>query len=250
MANDIIITINDYVNKTSTSYQVDGINNDMTIREIIEKIKRMKNYSHPTNNLVVYFARVECLADSKLSTYNKSNRKMIKLELYLSNEITINVNTLNSCGSGNARCIPLWAFCCKQTIKVRISDTCEVRTLKQRIYDMTDESRSIPVENIVLLYKGAPLNNFLTLKESELVDNCKVDYFVPLCYIYKAKDNKKEQVQKAETKKEGEDKKMEPTKSYTGSRKSDQMQEHRGQTFKPESSYKKKSNIQASKTTA
>lgn len=184
---DIIIGVNDYINKTSTNYQLTDISNDMTIQQILEKIKSMKNYSYPASSMVLYFARVQCMHNEKLSTYNKSNRKMIKLDLYLSHDITINVKTLQSCGSGNTRCIPLWAFCCKQTIQIKIADTCEVRTLKQRIYDMTDEDASIPVENIVLIYKGAPLNNFLTLKESELVDGSCVNYFVPLCYIHRKK---------------------------------------------------------------
>ncbi|KEG00851.1 conserved Plasmodium protein, unknown function [Plasmodium vinckei vinckei] len=185
--NDITVTINDYINKESTSYQLPDINNNIKINEIINKIKKLKNYNYDNSSLVLYFAKVECKPDEKLSTYNKSNRRTIKLELYVSSLITINVRTLQSCGSGTSRCIPLWSFCCRQTIKIRILDTSEVRVLKQRIYSATDEDISIPVDNIVLLYKGAPLNNFLTLKESELVNNCYVDYFVPICYIYKEK---------------------------------------------------------------
>ncbi|CAD2089259.1 conserved Plasmodium protein, unknown function [Plasmodium vinckei lentum] len=192
--NDITVTINDYINKESTSYQIPDINNNIKINELINKIKKLKNYSYDNSSLVLYFAKVECKLDEKLSTYNKSNRRTIKLELYVSSLITINVRTLQSCGSGTSRCIPLWSFCCRQTIKIRIVDTSEVRVLKQRIYSATDDDISIPVDNIVLLYKGAPLNNFLTLKESELVDNCYVDYFVPLCYIYKEKkDQTKEE---------------------------------------------------------
>ncbi|SOV75629.1 conserved Plasmodium protein, unknown function [Plasmodium sp. gorilla clade G3] len=187
-ANDILLTINDYVNKETESYQLTDISNHTLISEIIEKIKVLKKYSYTSTDLVLYFARVECKLNEKLSTYNKSNRKTIKLELYLSKLITINVRTLQSCGSGTSRCIPFWSFCFRQNIKVKIIDTCEVRVLKQKIYNLTDESLSIPVESIVLLYKGAPLNNFLTLKESELVDNCRIDYFVPLCYIYKKKN--------------------------------------------------------------
>ncbi|SOV22277.1 conserved Plasmodium protein, unknown function [Plasmodium sp. DRC-Itaito] len=186
-ANDILLTINDFVNKETASYQLTDISNNTLISEIIEKIKVLKKYTYSSTDLVLYFARVECKLNEKLSTYNKSNRKTIKLELYLSKLITINVRTLQSCGSGTSRCIPFWSFCFRQNIKIKIIDTCEVRVLKQRIYNLTDESISIPVENIVLLYKGAPLNNFLTLKESELVDNCRIDYFVPLCYIYKEK---------------------------------------------------------------
>ncbi|CDU17234.1 conserved protein, unknown function [Plasmodium yoelii] len=185
--NDITVTINDYINKESTSYQITDINNNIKINDIINKIKKLKNYNYSNSSLVLYFAKVECKLDEKLSTYNKSNRKTIKLELYISSLITINVRTLQSCGSGTTRCIPLWSFCCRQSIKIRIVDTSDVRSLKQRIYSATDDDISIPVDNIVLLYKGAPLNNFLTLKESELVDNCSVDYFVPICYIYKEK---------------------------------------------------------------
>ncbi|SBS82516.1 conserved Plasmodium protein, unknown function [Plasmodium ovale curtisi] len=188
-ANDILVTINDYVNKNTSSYQLTDINNDMKISELVNKIKVKKNYTYDNSSLVLYFARVECKLNEKLSTYNKSNRKTIKLELYLASLITINVRTLQSCGSGTSRCIPLWSFCFRQTIKIKIIDTCEVRVLKQQIYNLTDEAASIPVDNIVLLYKGAPLNNFLTLKESELVDNCRIDYFVPICYIYKEKKN-------------------------------------------------------------
>ncbi|VTZ68073.1 conserved protein, unknown function [Plasmodium chabaudi chabaudi] len=191
---DITVTINDYINKESTSYQITDINNNIKINELINKIKKLKNYNYDNSSLVLYFAKVECKLNEQLSTYNKSNRKTIKLELYVSSMITINVRTLQSCGSGTSRCIPLWSFCCRQTIKIRIVDTSEVRVLKQRIYSATDDDISIPVDNIVLLYKGAPLNNFLTLKESELVDNCYVDYFVPLCYIYKEKkDQTKEE---------------------------------------------------------
>ncbi|CRG93420.1 conserved Plasmodium protein, unknown function [Plasmodium gallinaceum] len=206
--NDILVSINDFVNKNSTTYQLTDINNEMRISEIINKIKAKKNYTHDASSLVLYFARVECKMNEKLSTYNKSNRKSIKLELYLSSLITINVRTLQSCGSGTSRCIPLWSLCCRQTIKVKILDTCEVRALKQKIYNMTDESSSISVDNIVLLYKGAPLNNFLTLKESELVNNCRVDYFVPLCYIYKEnKENKEnEENEKKEEKEENKEK--------------------------------------------
>ncbi|KAI4840036.1 ubiquitin-like protein [Plasmodium brasilianum] len=185
--NDILITINDFVNKNSSTYQLTDISNSIKINELINKIKLLKNYTYENSSLVLYFARVECKLDEKLSTYNKSNRKTIKLELYLSSLITVNVRTLQSCGSGTSRCIPLWSACFRQTIKIKIVDTSEVRVLKQKIYNLTDESVSIPVENIVLLYKGAPLNNFLTLKESELVDNCRIDYFVPICYIYKEK---------------------------------------------------------------
>ncbi|CRG98886.1 conserved Plasmodium protein, unknown function [Plasmodium relictum] len=188
--NDISLTINDYVNKNSSTYQLSDISNETRISEIINKIKAKKNYTHDTSSLVLYFARVECKLNEKLSTYNKSNRKNVKLELYLSSLITINVRTMQSCGSGTSRCVPIWSFCCRQTIKIKILDTCEVRALKQKIYDITDESASISVDNIVLLYKGAPLNNFLTLKESEIVNNCKVDYFVPICYIYKEKEKK------------------------------------------------------------
>ncbi|SCN23938.1 conserved Plasmodium protein, unknown function [Plasmodium berghei] len=188
--NDITVIINDYINKESTSYQITDINNNIKINDLINKIKKLKNYNYNNSSLVLYFAKVECKLDEKLSTYNKSNRKTIKFELYISSLITINVRTLQSCGSGTTRCIPLWSFCCRQNIKIRILDTSDVRLLKQRIYNITDDDISIPVDNIVLLYKGAPLNNFLTLKESELIDNCYVDYFVPLCYIYKEKKKK------------------------------------------------------------
>ncbi|EUR72973.1 hypothetical protein PFAG_02088 [Plasmodium falciparum Santa Lucia] len=206
--NDILLTINDYVNKETASYQLTDISNNTLISEIIEKIKVLKNYTYSSTDLVLYFARVECKLSEKLSTYNKSNRKTIKLELYLSKLITINVRTLQSCGTGTSRCIPFWSFCFRQNIKIKIIDTCEVRVLKQKIYNLTDESTSIPVENIVLLYKGAPLNNFLTLKESELIDNCRIDYFVPLCYIYKKKKEESD-----EDEDENEEKLKEHTKS-------------------------------------
>ncbi|ETW37097.1 hypothetical protein PFTANZ_02210 [Plasmodium falciparum Tanzania (2000708)] len=206
--NDILLTINDYVNKETASYQLTDISNNTLISEIIEKIKVLKNYTYSPTDLVLYFARVECKLSEKLSTYNKSNRKTIKLELYLSKLITINVRTLQSCGTGTSRCIPFWSFCFRQNIKIKIIDTCEVRVLKQKIYNLTDESTSIPVENIVLLYKGAPLNNFLTLKESELIDNCRIDYFVPLCYIYKKKKEESD-----EDEDENEEKLKEHTKS-------------------------------------
>ncbi|CDO63964.1 conserved Plasmodium protein, unknown function [Plasmodium reichenowi] len=208
-ANDILLSINDYVNKETASYQLTDISNNTLISEIIEKIKVLKNYTYSSTDLVLYFARVECKLSEKLSTYNKSNRKTIKLELYLSKLITINVRTLQSCGTGTSRCIPFWSFCFRQNIKIKIIDTCEVRVLKQKIYNLTDESTSIPVENIVLLYKGAPLNNFLTLKESELIDNCRIDYFVPLCYIYK---KKKEESEEDEDEDENEEKLNEHTK--------------------------------------
>ncbi|SPJ09915.1 conserved Plasmodium protein, unknown function [Plasmodium sp. DRC-Itaito] len=207
-ANDILLTINDYVNKETTSYQLTDINNNTLISEVIEKIKVLKKYSYSSTDLVLYFARVECKLNEKLSTYNKSNRKTIKLELYLSKLITINVRTLQSCGSGTSRCIPFWSFCFRQNIKIKIIDTCEVRVLKQKIYNLTDESISIPVENIVLLYKGAPLNNFLTLKESELIDNCRIDYFVPLCYIYKKKKEESDEDEKLNEDEKSEDRKV------------------------------------------
>lgn len=237
-ANDILITVNDFVNKASVNYQVDKISNDMTISEIIERIKSIKNYSHPSSSLVLYFARVECKHDAKLSFYNKSNRKMIKLELYLANEIRIYVKTLQSCGSGNSRCIPLWAFCCKQTIMITIQDTCEVRTLKQRIYDITDESVSIPVENIVLLYKGAPLNNFLTLKESELVDGCRVDFFVPLCYVHRRKKD------------DGGESESEDNKNANDDDAEVNNLEKRSSTLKPSSTLKKYDTVRSKKSTS
>lgn len=189
---DIILQINDFTNVKTSSYQVSDISNDMRIRDIIDIIKRKRNYTNETESLILYFARVECLHDEKLSTYNKSNRKNIKLELYVSNMITVRVQTLQSCGSGTTRCIPLWALCFSQTIKVKIMDTCEVRALKQKIYDMTEESCQISPEHMVLLYKKAPLNNFLTLKESEIVDGSKLKMFVPLCHIHKDKKEETE----------------------------------------------------------
>ncbi|EWC88986.1 hypothetical protein PFNF54_02256 [Plasmodium falciparum NF54] len=140
--NDILLTINDYVNKETASYQLTDISNNTLISEIIEKIKVLKNYTYSSTDLVLYFARVECKLSEKLSTYNKSNRKTIKLELYLSKLITINVRTLQSCGTGTSRCIPFWSFCFRQNIKIKIIDTCEVRVLKQKIYNLTDESTS------------------------------------------------------------------------------------------------------------
>ncbi|GAB65198.1 hypothetical protein PCYB_052160, partial [Plasmodium cynomolgi strain B] len=122
-ANDILLTVNDFVNKETSSYQISDISNEMKISEIINKIKVKKNYTYDNNSLVLYFARVECKLDEKLSTYNKSNRKTVKLELYLANLITINVRTLQSCGSGTSRCIPFWSFCFRQTIKIKIIDT-------------------------------------------------------------------------------------------------------------------------------
>ncbi|VWU53295.1 conserved protein, unknown function [Hepatocystis sp. ex Piliocolobus tephrosceles] len=138
--NDIIVNINDYVNTKSESYHLKDISNDMLISEIITKIKEFKNYTHDSSSLVLYFARIECNPNEKLSTYNKSNRKTIKLEIYLSQLITVNIRPLQSCGTGTTRCLPLWAFCFRQTIKIQIMDTCEVRVLKQKIYDLTDEA--------------------------------------------------------------------------------------------------------------
>lgn len=176
--NDILLTINDYVNKETASYQLTDISNNTLISEIIEKIKVLKNYTYSPTDLVLYFARVECKLSEKLSTYNKSNRKTIKLELYLSKLITINVRTLQSCGTGTSRCIPFWSFCFRQNIKIKIIDTCEVRVLKQKIYNLTDESTSyeqnetlqyIYIYILIILYKNIKMFIYNIYKNHKFV---------------------------------------------------------------------------------
>ncbi|PFH38159.1 putative ubiquitin [Besnoitia besnoiti] len=166
---------------------LDDVNIAMTVGELKQKIVEQRG-GLDASRVLLYMGKILMEDHKNVSTYNRSKRAKLQLELYDLLEIQVKIKTLQHFGSGGCVMVPLWAICCRQTFVVEVPDHETVGYLRRRVCEELADPEKYPLENIKIAFRRKMLMDDLEdLRSLGIKEGSTVTLFVKLCYFNKRK---------------------------------------------------------------